>query len=225
MGLSFTQKVICFCVKTKEVDMAKSIKLQILSRIYGRGRGWSFSPNDFKADFKPWEINNSLEDLTNEGKIRRISRGLYDYPMYSNILNKFVTPDMEQVAYALARKFAWRIQPTGETALNYLGLSTQVTGKCLYLSDGPSKKYDILGQQLEFKHNIFREAIISDNNTILVVQAIKAVGENNITKEFKGKMKAKFTHEEWHKIKKSSSKVTGWVYKVISELADKDDNK
>ncbi len=215
---------MCFCVKIKDGNMTKSVKLQILSRIYGRGRGWAFSPNDFKADFKPWEINNSLEDLTNEGKIRRISRGLYDYPMYSNILKKIVTPDMEQVAYALARKFAWRIQPTGETALNYLGISTQVVGKSSYFSDGPSKKYDILGQQLEFKHNIFREAVISDNNTILVVQAIKAVGENNITNELKEKLKAKFTQEEWVKIKKASSKVTGWVYKVISELAEKKDN-
>lgn len=216
---------MCFCVKIEDLNMIKSVKSQILSRIYGRGRGWAFSPNDFKADFKPWEISNSLEDLTNEGKIRRISRGLYDYPMYSRILNKFVAPDMEQVAYALARKFAWRIQPTGETALNYLGISTQVVGRSLYFSDGPSKKYDILGQQLEFKHNIFREAVITDRNTILVVQAIKAIGEKNITNEFKEKMNAKFTYKEWGKIKKASSKVTGWVYKVISEFADKDFNK
>jgi len=100
--------------------MAKSVKQQILSRIYGGGRGWTFTPNDFVVDFKKWEISNSLEDLTNENKIRRIMRGLYDYPLYSELLNKIVAPDMEQVANALARKFAWRVQPTGETALAIL---------------------------------------------------------------------------------------------------------
>ena len=46
--------------------MAQSVKQQILSRIYGRGRGWAFTPSDFIQDFKRWEISNSLEDLANE---------------------------------------------------------------------------------------------------------------------------------------------------------------
>lgn len=200
--------------------MDKSVKNKILDKIYARGKGWVFSPNDFKAWFKSWEINNSLEDLTNEGKIRRISRGLYDYPLFSRILDKFVAPDMEQAARALARKFAWRIQPSGETALNYLGLSTQIPGRYLYLSDGPNRKYEILGQTIEFKHNIFREAAISDNNAILVIQALKAVGENNITPDFLNNLKNKFPAEVWAKIKKNSFKATGWVYAIISDIAD-----
>ena len=201
----------------------ESVKNRILSRIYGRGRGWCFTPNDFSGDFKRWEIGNSLEDLVKLDKIRRIARGLYDYPIFSNILNKNVTPDMEQVAFALARKFSWRIQPSGETALNYLELSTQIMGKYIYLSDGPSKTYDILGQTLEFKHHIYREAAISDKKTMLVVQAIKSIGENNITSEFLCKLENKFNAEEWLKIKKNSTKATGWVYKIISEIADKKD--
>jgi len=202
----------------------ESVKNRVLSRIYGRGRGWAFTPNDFSNDFKRWEISNSLEDLVNDGKIRRIIRGLYDYPIFSNILNKNVAPDMEQIAFALARKFSWRIQPSGETALNYLELSTQIMGKYIYLSDGPSKTYDILGQTLEFKHHIYREAAISDKKTMLVVQSIKSIGENNITSEFLSKLENKFTQEEWVKIKKNSSKATGWIYKIISEIADKKDN-
>lgn len=200
--------------------MNKTIKSQILARIYGRGRGWSFSPNDFKGDFKTWEINNSLEDLTDEGKIRRIRRGLYDYPLYSEILEKFVSPDMEQVANAIARKFAWRIQPTGETALTYLGLSNQISSKYIYFSDGPSKKYEIFNQILEFKHHTFQQASISDKNAMLVIQAIKSIGEKNITEDFIQKLKQKFSTEQWNKIKQKSSKVSGWIYNIISNIAD-----
>jgi len=61
--------------------MKKTAKNNILSRIYSKGKGWVFTPSDFIADFKRWEIGDSLEDLTNENKIRRILRGLYDYPL------------------------------------------------------------------------------------------------------------------------------------------------
>ena len=205
--------------------MKKTPKNQILSRIYGRGRGWAFTPNDFIKDFKRWEVGDSLEDLTNENKIRRIRRGLYDYPLYSELLNKTVAPDMEQVANALARKFAWRIQPTGETVLNYLGLSTQIMGNYIYLSDGPSKKYGILGQTLEFKHTNLKEATLQNKTAAIVVQAIKATGEGNITPEFLNKLKEKFSKEEWQKIKKDSIKAPIWVYNYISEIAANKENK
>ena len=48
-----------------------------------------------------------------------------------------MSPDIDQVATAMARKFRWRIQPGGAPALNYLGLSTQVPARAVYLSDGP----------------------------------------------------------------------------------------
>lgn len=199
--------------------MNKTVKSQILARIYGRGRGWAFSPNDFKKDFKAWEINNSLEDLANEGKIRRICRGLYDYPLYSKILEKFVAADMEQVAKAIARKFAWRIQPTGETALTYLGLSSQIASKYIYFSDGPSKEYIIFNQVLEFKHHTFREASIADTDTMLVVQAIKSIGEKNITSDFLHRLTGRFSGRQWNKIKRNSTGAPVWVYKIISDIA------
>ena len=200
--------------------MDKTKKQQIVSRIYGRGRGWSFTPNDFIQDFKRWEISNTLEDLTNAGVIRRICRGVYDYPIYSELLKKNVAPDITQVANAIARKYSWRIQPNGETALNYLGLSTQVVSNYIFYSDGPSKKYDILGQTLEFKHKTLKEASIEDKNAILVIQSIKSIGKDSVTKEFLESLKNKFTKSEWTKIKKSSSKTVLWVQNYINEIIE-----
>ena len=201
--------------------MCKSIEQQLVSRIYGRGRGWAFTPNDFLQDFKRWEIGNSLKGLTNKGVIRRLIQGVYDYPIYSKLLKKHVAPDMQQVANAIARKFNWRIQPTGDTALTFLGLSNQLNGNYIYLSDGPTKKYTILEQVLSFKHMSFKEASISDKNTILIVQAIKAIGERNITEEFLEKIKEKFSKEEWLKIKKHSSTSVLWVQNCINSIVEK----
>jgi hypothetical protein len=58
-------------------------------------------------------------------------------------LEQQVSPDIDQVARAIARKFRWRIQPSGTTAMNILGLSTQVPGRVVYLSDGPDRGYKI----------------------------------------------------------------------------------
>lgn len=198
--------------------MATTKKQQILSRIYGRGRGWVFTPNDFIQDFKRWEISNTLEDLTNEGVIRRIIRGVYDYPLYSDLLKKYVVPDLTQVANALARKYNWRIQPTGDTSLTYLGLSTQVSSQYVFYSDGPAKKYDIQGQCLEFKHKTLKESSIEDKNTILVIQSIKSIGKENITNEFLDNLKSKFNEVEWKKIKKHSVKTVLWVQECINSI-------
>lgn len=200
--------------------MATTKKQQILSRIYGRGRGWAFTPNDFIQDFKRWEISNTLEDLTNEGVIRRIIRGVYDYPLYSELLKKNVAPDLTQVANALARKYNWRIQPTGDTSLTYLGLSTQVSSQYVFYSDGPTKRYDIQGQCLEFKHKTLKEASIGDKNTILVIQSIKSIGKNNITNEFLENLKTKFNEVEWKKIKKHSVKTVLWVQEYINSIVE-----
>ncbi|MDR1916011.1 MAG: DUF6088 family protein, partial [Synergistaceae bacterium] len=114
--------------------MAKSTKNRVLYRIYSRGRGWAFSATDFTGDLARWKVDRSLADLAREGKIRRIAQGLYDYPMYSGILKKEIAPDIHRAADALARKYGWRIYPDGNTALNYLGLSTQIAAKHIYLS-------------------------------------------------------------------------------------------
>jgi len=97
--------------------MSQGIENKIISRIYGRGRGWAFTKTDFVAEFGESNIHQALSSLTKTGKIRRVCRGVYDYPRYSELLNRQLSPDLDQVAHALARKFNWRIQSSGDTAL------------------------------------------------------------------------------------------------------------
>jgi hypothetical protein len=200
--------------------MAKSVKDRVLYRIYSRGRGWAFSATDFTADLARWKVDRSLADLAREGKIRRVIQGLYDYPMYSDILEKEIAPDIHSTADALARKYGWRIYPDGNTALNYLGLSTQISAKHIYLSDGPSKRYEIGNRVLTFRHTATKEAALKYANTALVVQAIKTAGEEQITDDFLKTLSRKYPAREWEKIKKDASKTTGWVYKYISRIAE-----
>ncbi len=140
------------------------------------------SPNDFVEDFSRDQIENALSGLCREGKIRRVCRGIYDYPKFSELLQQDMSPDFDQVAQAFARKFNWRIQPSGDAALNLLGLSTQVPGRLVYLSDGPNRQYDIGNYTLEFKKSALKDVGFKYRESGLIVQALKALGAERVDK-------------------------------------------
>lgn len=196
----------------------QTINNKILSRIYGRGRGWAFFPNEFVGEFDRNQIDNALSDLAKEGKIRRVCRGMYDYPKYSDLLNQPLSPDHEQVAQAFGRKFNWRILPSGDAALNLLGLSTQIPGKVIYLSDGPSRKYKILNFNLEFQNTALKEIGFKQRESGVIVQALKALGKEQITSEIIAKIRKQIEPEKCAKIRKETRIVTGWIYEAIKGI-------
>lgn len=89
------------------------------------------------------------------------------------MLGQWVSPDLKQVAQALARKFGWRIQPSGDTALNFLGLSTQIAGKIIYFSDGPHREYIVGKQSLIYKKTLLKHASLRYPESALIVQALR----------------------------------------------------
>lgn len=196
----------------------QTINKKILSRVYGHGRGWAFSPNDLVGDLARKQVDNALSDLVAEGTIRRVCRGMYDYPKYSDLLGQQLSPDIDQVAHAFARKFNWRIQPSGDAALNLLGLSTQVPGKYVYLSDGPSKTYSIGNTELEFKKTVLKEAGFRYRQSGLIVQALKTLGSERVAPEMIEKIRNDLDPELRSKILKDTKKVYGWIYSLIAEI-------
>jgi len=200
--------------------MAQAVKNRIIDRIVEHGRGWVFSPKDFTGDFSRTDIDVALFSLAKDGTIHRILPGLYHLPQYSEILKEFVAPDIRKVADALARKYNWKIFPEGNTALNYLGLSTQVPAKYIYVSSGSPRKYKIGNMDLEFRHRVLTETMIDDEKAMLAVQAIKAIGQVHADAEFIKSLASKFSYVEWIKIEKASHKVADWVLSVIRKAKE-----
>jgi hypothetical protein len=194
---------------------------RIFDRIRYKGKNWVFSAADFIKDFKRWEIDQALRKLEKDGKIKRIISGLYYYPSYSKLLQEIVAPDMQQVAYALARKFNWIIFPEGNTALNFLGLSTQIPVKHIYISNGRPRKYKIGNCILEFRHRMLRESAICNEQANLVVQALKSLGKIHAGEsDFINLLSARFSYDEWLKIENVSHKTTGWILDVIRKAKE-----
>jgi hypothetical protein len=163
------------------MNTTASLENTVISRIYGRGRGWAFSKKDFSTLGEGGSIDRALSRMAEKGLIRRVIRGLYDYPAYSKLLKKDLSPDIDQVAQALARKFGWQIQVSGNAALNVMGLSTQVPTQYLYLSDGPSKSYELGGVSITFKKTRFTQSGLKYKPNEILVQAIQALGERSLS--------------------------------------------
>lgn len=122
------------------------------------------------------------------------------------------------MAHALARKFGWTIVPCGDTALNRLGLSSQVPAVWLYVSDGTYKEYTYGNTVIRFKRTTNKEISKISYKTALVIQAVKALGKENITDEIKNKIASTTTDEEKAKMFAEAKYATSWIYDVIKEI-------
>lgn len=194
------------------------IENKIISRIYGRGRGWAFTKTDFAAEFGESNIHQALSSLCKAGRIRRVCRGVYDYPHYSDLLQQPLSPDIDQVAQALGRKFNWRIQPSGDAALNLLGLSTQVPGRWVYLSDGPNREYAIGKTLLVFKRTALKEVGFKHPKSGLLVHALKALGRERVDTTVIETVRGRLSDKDREQIPGDTRQVTAWVHDLIKQI-------
>ncbi len=199
--------------------MANSYSRQIQERIGAAAEGTVFVNSDF-ADIADTEtIRRNLNRLTHAGVLRRVLKGVYEKPEYSEMLKEYVAADPEAVARALARNYHWTIAPCGNTALNLLGLSTQVTAVWSYISDGPYKTYEWNSTKLEFKHRTNKEITGLSYMTVLVIQALKTLGQTNVTSKTIKTLSSRLSEEDKAVMLREAAESTDWVYNVIRQIA------
>jgi hypothetical protein len=194
-------------------------KEQIQNKIEGLDKGSVFTYFDFSSIAPIEVIKKNLQRLEKDKIIRRVMRGVYDYPKYSIFLGELVDTDPDKVAQALARKHSWTILPNGDAALNILGLSTQVVSGYKYLSNGPYKQYEFNGIKLEFMHRTNKEITNLSFKTGLIVQAIKALGKNEDYTLIIKKLSRQLTQEVKEIMNEEAKFVTNWVYIIIKEIS------
>jgi len=199
--------------------MAGDTAKRILQRIYGHGRGWVFIPKDFLDIASNAAVRQSLSRLKKQGTIRRLMQGVYDYPSFSTLLSAPSSPDPDAIALAIARANGWTILPTGDTALNLIGLSMQVPAQHQYFGDGPSKRYAWQGGTLVFKHRTNKETTILSPRTALLVQALKRLGESGIDAAVMDALLEKFSTQELNLALRETRYATSWIYNAIKQLS------
>lgn len=191
---------------------------EIEKRINSLPEGSVFSASDFFdiADTDP--TNKALSRMAASGEIRRIIRGIYDKPLYSEFLHEYATPDIDGVAKALAKKYNWTIAPCGDTALNRLHLSTQVPNVWTYISDGPYKDYSIGKTSLQLKKTANKEISGKSDITITLIQALKALGKNRIDDRIIKILRSELKGYDKEQILKEARTATAWIRETIKKI-------
>ncbi len=198
--------------------MDNGYMLEIRERILSSEDGSVFVASDFADVADTTTVRQCLHRLCQGGIIRRIIRGVYEKLKYSKLLDEYVAADPDMVAGALARNYHWTIVPSGNTALNLLGLSTQVPATWSYISDGPYKIYEWNSTKLEFKHRTNKEITGLSYMTGLVIQALKTLGKSNVSPEVIQTLTTKLSEEEKQICLKEATEATDWVYDIIRKI-------
>lgn len=199
-------------------NQSKSYTGRIRDRVISFGRGSVFVPSDFKDIAGMETIKKVLQRLSGENLLRRVMRGVYDYPEYSDFLKEYIAPSPDRVARAIARNYGWTIVPFGETALNLLGLSSQVPAVWVYVSDGMYKEYVFNSTRIRFKRTTNKEITGISYKTALVIQALKALGSAYVDKHVIKTIAGKLSSEERQQLLTEGQYATAWIYESLKRI-------
>ena len=201
--------------------MSQSIAKSVKKRIFGNGKGWVFTAYNFADLGSDSGVRTALSRLQEEKVIRRIAQGIYDYPKTHEVLGA-LSPSVEAVANAYAEKNGAKIQASGAYAANVLGLSEQVPGKVVFLTDGPTGRIKIKNLVVSFKKTTVRNMQAAGSREALVIQAFRFMGQENIDDAMLEKARKLLKQSKRKDFEKNIQFAPRWIRVLLINLMEND---
>jgi DNA-directed RNA polymerase subunit K/omega len=201
----------------------ENIEKQIEVKIKKNKRGKLFFPDDFAALGSSSAIRQALVRLQKSGLLMRVAHGIYYYPKINKveyIEGKYLPPSIEEIAYGIAKRDKIRIVPTGSYALNALGLSTQVPMNVVFITDGAPRRIAVGNRRgILFKHTSeVRNLAYNSNLLMLIVSALREIGEGNVTLEQLNIIKPQLANITEKELLSDIQLMPIWVRKILLPL-------
>jgi hypothetical protein len=197
----------------------QSIDSRLLAAIHGRGRGSVIVPADFLDLGSREAIDIALHRLARKGTIRRLARGVYDFPKQHPVLGP-ISPSADTIAHALAGRDRTRLQPAGAYAANALGLSDQVPAKAVFLTDGPSRTVKIGPMTIQLRRTTPRNMAAAGRLGGLVIQAFRELGKDHVTPARVEHLKRTLPADQRRELIKDIKLAPAWMHPIFRELAE-----
>jgi hypothetical protein len=175
-------------------------------------------PSDFLDVGSREAVDLVLHRLARKGTIRRLSRGLYDFPKWHAVLGDLL-PSTDEIARALAGRDRTRLQPAGAYAANALGLSEQVPAKAVFLTDGPSRTVKVGATTIQLRRTTPRNMAAAGRLSGLVIQALRVLGKDHVTRERIEHLKRTLPEEKRREITRDIRLAPAWMHPIFRELA------
>lgn len=200
--------------------MGDTVEKQVLSKIKRTQRGTIFFVESFLFAGNAKAVNKAMERLVDKGEIVRVATGIYTLPQKSKLLG-LVSPSVEEIAAAIAKRDKARIVPTGNYALNALGLSTQVPLKAVYLTDGAARKITIGKRTIQFKKTTPKNLSAIGTISKLVIQALKAMGKDKVSQDEERKIMELLRTEKPKHLEHDILLAPEWIRKIMRKAQAK----
>lgn len=192
---------------------------QILRKIRNYKRGKIFFPKHFSRIGSEDAVHKALSRLEEDEELVRLGHGIYLYPKEDPQLG-VLQPSIDQIAEAIAKRDKATIIPTGALALNKLGLSTQVPMNAVYLTDGSPRSIQIGNRKIKFKRTVPKNLKAKGEISSLVIQALKEIGNGNVTEQQKEKINELLKKEKSEHLKHDIKLAPVWVREIMKQSID-----
>jgi Family of unknown function (DUF6088) len=190
---------------------------RIMKRVRAKGRGWVFTPRHFIDFGTRGAVDMALSRLAKAGDIRRVGRGLYDYPRQHDKLGT-LSPDPDSLAAALATQSGDSLAPSEAAAANSFGMSTQVPAKVSYATSGRSRTKRAGGRSLTLRHS--RAPVLDDapDSANAVVQALAYLGKDQIDAAVIARFAQRVDDQDMKALLQARPRMSGWMGDVVLKI-------
>lgn len=190
------------------------IRLVVSHSNYGR----IFFLNSFTGIDEEY-VGKVLTDLCKEGMLIRISQGIYLKPLMSSFGPVYPTPI--EIVEAISKRDKAQILPTGTMALNMLGLSTQVPMNPVFITSGSARCINIGNGTIKLKRSVPKNFLYKGKIMPILVQAIKAIGKENISERYESEIKQILRENPEEKTwNEDISLAPTWIRKILVKLKE-----
>jgi len=199
----------------------QAIDSKIVAAIRSRGRGAVFVPADFLEIGSREAVDVALHRLVRQGTIRRMARGIYDFPKEHPVLGP-LEPSAEEIAQALAGRDRTRLQPAGAYAANALGLSEQVPAKVVFLTDGPARTVKIGSTTIQLRRTTPKNMEAAGRLSGLLIQALRELGQEHVTQQRIDHLKRTIPAGKRRELLKDIRLAPAWMHPIFRKLAEEE---
>jgi predicted transcriptional regulator of viral defense system len=195
--------------------MTQILSKEIRNRIMQQGESMLYVVSDFADLNNDSLVTRVLSRLEKENVLIRLSQGIYLFPSRNRYgIHK---PSIDVIAKAIAEKDKARIIPSGLTALNILGLSTQVPMNAVYMTNGTPRTITVGNRKVVFKKGVPRNFAYQSELFSLAVSAMKEIGEKNVDNDVAFKIKKTLAKEQNKEIIKQDFLIAPqWIRKKLN---------
>ena len=123
-------------------------------------------------------VDQALSRLTRSHKLLRICQGVYMRPIETRFGQ--CAPSMDKALATLSALWGVTIVPTGGSAANCLGLTTQNPVRSVYLTSGPSRRLHFGAHPVELRHAPRWQLIAPYRKAGQVIRALTWLGREEV---------------------------------------------